>query len=231
MLCIVCLDSLMIILGHHYVTILLAKTLNWAPFSQSMCNFYFCINPRSILTFLMRDIYINFNLNPLATLEESYNLWDKIGTPFWAWWNVNGNWDNNMTRISQWRESHRRTNTSVRRKKEIQKSRSVGVTIRDPSRKVNHLNKVIWERKIITQRSKFALAVGKCWGFCRGISTFLSICLCKKNAEATEWWWCFSNKFQTCFHEADHLPYYPHISVFSFHTFVVLLYQFLRNWI
>ena len=35
----------MIILGHHYVTILLAKMLIWAPFSQPMCTFYFYINP------------------------------------------------------------------------------------------------------------------------------------------------------------------------------------------
>ena len=38
----VSLDSLMIILGHHYVTILLATMLIWALFSQSMCAFYFC---------------------------------------------------------------------------------------------------------------------------------------------------------------------------------------------
>ena len=74
MLCIVCLDSLMIILGHHYVTILLAKTLNWTPFSQSMCNFYFCINRRSILIFLMRDIHINFNLNPLAKFTSNSRI-------------------------------------------------------------------------------------------------------------------------------------------------------------
>ena len=36
------------------------------------------------------------------------------------------------------------------------------------------------------QRTKFALAVGKCRGFCRGISMFFSICLSKKNAEAIE---------------------------------------------
>ena len=41
----VCFDSLMIILGHNYVTILLAKMLIWALFLQSMCTFYFCINP------------------------------------------------------------------------------------------------------------------------------------------------------------------------------------------
>ena len=40
----VCLDYLMIILGHHYITVLLAKMLIQAPFSQSMCTFSFCIN-------------------------------------------------------------------------------------------------------------------------------------------------------------------------------------------
>ena len=35
----------MIILGHHYATILLAKMLIWAPFLQSMRTFYLCINP------------------------------------------------------------------------------------------------------------------------------------------------------------------------------------------
>ena len=35
----------MIILGHHYVMILLTKMLIWAPFSQLICTFYYCINP------------------------------------------------------------------------------------------------------------------------------------------------------------------------------------------
>ena len=43
----------------------------------------------------------------------------------------------------QWMENHYRTNTSLRRMKEIQKSRSVRVTVMDPSRKVNHLRRVI----------------------------------------------------------------------------------------
>ena len=34
------------------------------------------------------------------------------------------------------------------------------------------------------QHSKFASAVGKCRGFCRGIYMFFSICTGKKNAEA-----------------------------------------------
>ena len=40
----------------------------------------------------------------------------KRGIPLWIWWKINSNWDN-MIRISQWRESHCRTNTSVRRNK------------------------------------------------------------------------------------------------------------------
>ena len=35
----------MIILDHHFVAILLAKMLIWAPFSQSRCTIFFCINP------------------------------------------------------------------------------------------------------------------------------------------------------------------------------------------
>ena len=83
--------------------------------------------------------------------KNSHKLCDETGISFWVWWKVNGNWDNNMIRISQWRESHCRTNTSIRRKKEIQKSRTIRITVRDQSRKVNHLNKVIWDKKIITK--------------------------------------------------------------------------------
>ena len=35
--------------------------------------------------------------------------------------------------------------------------------------------------------------------------------------------------FQTSFHDADFLLYYPQTPVFSIHTFVVLLYSFLIN--
>ena len=75
----------------------------------------------------------------------------KRGIRLWLRWKVNGSWDNNMTRIFQWRESHCRTNTSVGRKKEIQKSKFVRFTVWDPSRKVNHLSNVVWDRKIITE--------------------------------------------------------------------------------
>ena len=48
----------MIILGHHYVTILLPIMLILAPFSQSMCTFYFCINPW--LIFIRARYYLWF---------------------------------------------------------------------------------------------------------------------------------------------------------------------------
>ena len=41
----------------------------------------------------------------------------KWGIPLWIWWKVNGNWDNNMIRTFQWRESYCRTNSSIRRNK------------------------------------------------------------------------------------------------------------------
>ena len=42
-------------------------------------------------------------------------------------------------------------------------------------------------------------------------------------------YFCYSLDFQTCFHNPDRLLYYPQMSVFSFHTFSVLLYQILKN--
>ena len=71
------------------------------------------------------------------------------GISFWDRWNVNGNWDNNVIKSSQWRESHCRTNTSFRGNETS--SRTMRVTVRDPSRRVNHLSKVVWNRKIITE--------------------------------------------------------------------------------
>ena len=126
------------------------------------------------LTLTMRDTYINFNLKQLTKFMSSSRStgfkdilpWSisqmitktipismrivisyamKWGILLWISWKVNGNWDNNMIRISQWRESHCRTNTSIRRKKEIQKSRTVRITVWDLSRKVNHLSKVVWD--------------------------------------------------------------------------------------
>ena len=94
----------------------------------------------------MRDIYINSNLNSLAKFTGSSRsiefkdivLWNisqmitktvsismqtvishamKQDILLWIWWKVNGNWENNMIRMCQWRESHWRTNATVRREK------------------------------------------------------------------------------------------------------------------
>ena len=48
-------------------------------------------------------------------------------------------------------------------KRQIQKSRTVRVTVRSRSRKVNHLSKVIWDRKIIAEftRSISSTRIGK----------------------------------------------------------------------
>ena len=87
------------------------------------------------------------------------------------------------------------------------------------------------------------------WGFCRGISMFLVSTLAEKNPEVIKFlgklknmsltikyifvqerkamfclinYFCLSHNFQTWFHIAGHLLYYPHMSAFSFHTFLVL---------
>ena len=127
------------------------------------------------LIFLMRDICINSNPNPLKKFTRSSKStefkdilpWNispmimktipistrilisyamKRGILFWINSKINGNWDN-MVRISKWRESHCRTNTSTRRIKEIQKCWTERITAWDTSRKVNHLSKVIWDKK------------------------------------------------------------------------------------
>ena len=148
------------------------------------------------LIFSTSDIYINSNLNPLTKFTSSsistkfkdilqLNVSQMImktisismrivisyamkwGAPLRIWWKVNGNWDNNMIRIAQWRESHCKTNTSIRTKKYIQNSRTIIITVWDLSRKVNHLSKVIRDLtellKIITEftRSTSSTRIGK----------------------------------------------------------------------
>ena len=97
--------------------------------------------------------------SPATTVNEHWPT-DILSTAilFWIWWKVNGNWDKNMIRISEWREGHYRINNSIRKKKEIQQSRTVRITVWDPTRKVNHPSiwqKVIWDYwKIITEFTK-----------------------------------------------------------------------------
>ena len=142
--------------------------------------------------FSMRNIYINSSPNPLRKFTSSSRStefkdilpWSisqiitkiilintrivksnaiKQDISLWIWWKVYGNWDNNMIGIFRWRESHCRTNASVWRKEGVQKSRTMRITVWDPCRKVNHLSKVIWDRKIIAEftRSISSTRIGK----------------------------------------------------------------------
>ena len=69
------------------------------------------------------DILLPWNISQMIietvpiSMRIVINYTMKLSIPLWIWWNVNVNWNKNMSRISQWRESHSRTNTSIRRKK------------------------------------------------------------------------------------------------------------------
>ena len=101
---------------------------------------------------------LKWSRRPSKSARDSHKLFDETRYPVLSDWKVNGNWDNNMVRVSQWTENHCRSNTSVRRKKETQKSRNVNVRVRDTCRKVNYLSKVVWDRKIITEFTRSRLA-------------------------------------------------------------------------
>ena len=98
------------------------------------------------LILLVRDIYINSNLNqqtkftsnnrstdfedilpwkisqmttktiPISTRIVISNVMER-GILLSIWWKVNGNSGNKMIKISQWRENHCKTNTRIRRNK------------------------------------------------------------------------------------------------------------------
>ena len=113
-----------------------SSTTSWNPWRW--------VRLELILT--IRDIYINSNLNPLAEFTSSsrntefkdilpwnisqmivktiplskrivisYNM--KRGILLLVWQKVDGNWENTMIRISQWRKHHCKTNTGIRRNK------------------------------------------------------------------------------------------------------------------
>ena len=138
-----------------------------------------------------RDGYINSSLNPLTKFTSSSRSTDfkdilpwnisqlitktipistrivisnamKRGIPLWIWWEVIRNWDNNMIRISQWRKAFVE---QILASEEINKSTKTGVweSVWDPRRKVNHLSKVIWDRRIVTEftRSISSTRIGK----------------------------------------------------------------------
>ena len=58
-----------------------------------------------------KDI-LPWNISKITKIIISYAM--KQSILLWIWWKGNGDWDNNMIRISQWRENHCRTNTSIK---------------------------------------------------------------------------------------------------------------------
>ena len=135
-----------------------SSTNSWKPWRCTRCN----------LIFTVRDIYINFNLDPLTWNSKSTKLKDilqwnipqmitktilintriviscamKSGIAFGVLMKVKGNLGKNI-RICQWRGSDCRTSDSS---EEINQSKRVGLWeslgVRGRSGKVNHLAKV-----------------------------------------------------------------------------------------
>ena len=112
------------------------------------------------LIFKMMDIYINSKLDTLTKFTTSNRITEFNDILLWkisqmitdtvsvsmriltscaikweillfVWQKVNGNWDNNIIRIFQWKESHYKKNTSIK----INKFKRAGlrVTVRNPS--------------------------------------------------------------------------------------------------
>ena len=72
------------------------------------------------------------------------------------------------------------------------------------------------------QHSKFTSAVGRCQGFCRGISMFFSICLGNQNAEAIKFLeilkrYTSKNKIYFCLQKKRNVPLNKKLN-FVFHT-------------
>ena len=98
----------------------------------------------SCLKISSHETSLEWSQRPSQSAEKSHKLCDEKDHPFWVWRKVNGNWD--MIRISRWKEYRHRTDTCIRRNKS--KRARLRATVWDPSRKVDHLSKVIWDRKI-----------------------------------------------------------------------------------
>ena len=149
----------------RFILLVQTKKVISMNYGSSTCSWKPWRWVRLDLMFSMGDIYISSNLNSLTKFTSSrlvlkdvlpWNISQMItktvpismriviiyvmkqGILFWIWWKVNRNWGN-MIRISHWRENHCRTTTSIKRKKEIQKSRTMIIAVCDLSRKVNHL--------------------------------------------------------------------------------------------
>ena len=85
-----------------------SSTRSWKPWGWVRLN----------LIFFMRKKYINSNLTSPTKFTKSSRSTEfkemQSGIPMWIWGEDNRNWDNNIIRNSQWKESHCRTNTSIR---------------------------------------------------------------------------------------------------------------------
>ena len=85
----------------------------------------------------------------------------KRGILLWIWWKVNGNWDNNMIKISQWREN---ILEQILASEERNKSKRAGLWESQSGIRIRRLT--IWVRlfeKVITDftRSISSTRVGK----------------------------------------------------------------------
>ena len=85
----------------------------------------------------------------------------KRGILLWIWWKVNGNWDNNMIKISQWREN---IIEQILASEERNKSKRAGLWESQSGIRIRRLT--IWVRlfeKVITDftRSISSTRVGK----------------------------------------------------------------------
>ena len=85
----------------------------------------------------------------------------KRGILLWIWWRVNGNWDNNMIKISQWREN---ILEQILASEERNKSKRAGLWESQSGIRIRRLT--IWVRlfeKVITDftRSISSTRVGK----------------------------------------------------------------------
>ena len=85
----------------------------------------------------------------------------KRGILLWIWWRVNGNWDNNMIKISQWREN---ILEQILASEERNKSKRAGIWESQSGIRIRRLT--IWVRlfeKVITDftRSISSTRVGK----------------------------------------------------------------------
>ena len=64
---------------------------------------------------------------------SQFNIMGHLCESLWIWWKVNGNWDERWSEVpnDKVRQSHCRTNASIRRNKKIQKSRTMIITVWD----------------------------------------------------------------------------------------------------